>query len=203
MATKAQRKDFTERIVKTFYKQSHGNQFAAIVYCSEAELKKGLESVKFTTEDEYGCPLLDSSIACAPECDEDITNYLAARPVEYDEEVACYYANKHSNADKIHTEEILLKNLERLTSEYECGQLPEHIFLYTWITPCTKCSELIIDKLRSPPYDKIPTTILYTTNTHTKGDDVEQAKQSLRDAGFEVERVRLWFPQYCRDIASV
>ena len=181
--TKPQRKALTERIIYTFKQQSRGHQFAVVVFCTQDDLDSGLKTVDFITEDDHGWPLLDSDIPCVPECEEAVTTYLAARP-----------------STRVHAEQYLLKNLEKLTRRWveAHGELPKHIFLYTWITPCSKCSELIIDTLCSPPYNEIPTTVLYTTNTAVSGDNVEQARQMLKQAEIKVERVPFWSPRNYR-----
>ena len=199
--TKTKRNDFAEQIIETFKEQREGHQFAAIVYCSQTDIDNGFKHVNFITKDKYGMPLLNSDLTCVPEYTRDITNYLAARPEYKDGYIGTL------PSDKVHAEKILMSNLDVLTIAYlkKNRELPAHIFLYTWFTPCSECSELIIDKLCSFPYDQIPTTIFYTSNTPVRGDDVEQARESLRDAGFEVEQVpyNTYLPMRNRAVASI
>ena len=188
LPTKAQRKALAERIIYTFREQSRGSQFAVIVFCSQTDLDSGLETVSFITKDDDGLPLLDSDIPCVPEREEEVTTYLAARPYH-----------------RVHAEMFLLQDIEKLKRRWveDHGELPKHILLYTWITPCSRCSELIIDTLCSPPYNKIPQTVLYTTNTAVKDDLVEHARQMLEDTCIKVEKVRFWSPQHYRRIGSI
>ena len=199
--TKIKRNDFAEQIIDTFKEQREGHQFAVVIYCSQADIDSGFKHVNFITEDKHGMPLLNSDLTCVPEYTKDITNYLAARP-EYKDG---FFATLPS--DKVHAENILMSHLDVLTIAYlkRNHELPAQIFLYTWFTPCSKCSELIIDKLCSYPYNEIPTTVLYTAHTCVSGDDVEKARKSLRDAGFEVEQVpyNSYLPMQKRAVASI
>ena len=125
LPTRTERNVFTKRIIDTFKEQRQSQQFAAIVYCTQDDLDSGLRSVDFCIWDDYDYPLLDSDIPCVPEYTWNITNYLAARP-----------------SGRIHAERTLMRHLDRLSSAFinEYEEPPEHIYLYTWFTPCTQCS---------------------------------------------------------------
>ena len=163
---------FIKRVIAAFEEQRVKSQFATLILCSKEDYQSSFKSVRFSSND-LDKPILDYRKELMPQ-QYDMYKYLCARP-----------------SGKVHAESILLKQLDNLLSGYQSKkyELPSCIVLYSWITPCSDCTELIIDKLCTPPYDDIPTVVAYTTNTHAKGDNVEKARQRLRDSGFTVQQV--------------
>ena len=162
-----------KQVIPTFEGQRIRSQFATIILCSENDCKSGFQSIQFN---EPGQPLVDNAVEWMPQDYCQYHNYLVARPT-------C--SGGH------HAEHYLMQQLDYLLLAYllKNSRLPSCIVLYSWITPCSDCAELIIDKLCTPPYDDIPTVVAYTTNTHAKGDNVEKARQRLRDCGFKVQQI--------------
>lgn len=186
-------KDFKQFVVKqvipTFEGQRIKSQFATIILCSEKDCKSGFQSIQFNKPDQ---PVVDYTVEWMPQDYHQYSNYLAARP---------------NGSGSHHAEHYLMEKLDYLLLAYllKNSKLPTYIVLYSWITPCSSCTELIIDKLCTSPYDEIPTVVAYTTNSHAKGDNVEKARGRLRDCGFTVQQVSypIYLPIKDKTIPSV
>lgn len=159
-------------LIPTFSEQSKRSQFAALVLCSEEDREDSFREVEFFPTDGSE-PLLDNTKVRMPEYRFQYGNYLAARPTD---------------RGRIHAEQLLLDEYDYLLSSYrdELGC----IILYTRITPCSTCAEAIVNKFPRSCFDEVPKVVAYTTNTEKKGgDDVEAARQTLKNAGFTVLKV--------------
>lgn len=174
-------KQFMERVIPAFEMQRVKSQFATIILCSQKDCESGFKEFNFSPANEFDEPILDHDMRWMPQDDSDYDNYVAARP---------------THGGRTHAEHFLLAELDKLFSANKSkndDETPSCIILYTWITPCSSCTELIIEKLCIPRYDKIPKVVAYTTNTHQRGDNVEEARERLRKAGITVQQVPYWF----------
>lgn len=90
---------------------------------------------------------------------------------------------------QVHTEEILLKDeLLDLFKAYRFhrGVSPDHVVLYTWLSPCLDCAELIIEHFGRLPAD-ITKSVVYSTNFSKFSRECNKyARQKLRDANIDV-----------------
>ena len=123
-------------------------------------------------------PVIDSSISLSPP-DGMYGNYLAAQP----------------NRKGKHSEIQILDRLDDLYNQYKVihdGQPPEALLLYSWIVPCEKCTDAIVAKLTSEPFNSIPTKVIAYTILGTKAKcrcDVEYTKNKLEITGIDLLRV--------------
>ena len=162
-----------EQVIPLFEKQREKSQFAAIILCSRDDCDSELQRIKYSPSDSFRRPLTDSTQPMMPNENSDFDNYITAKPYE-----------GH------HAEHILLSQIDNLYAAFTSKHgKPYYIILYTWITPCSNCAKLIIEKLSQQPYSDIPRVVAHTTNTHKKGDDVQTAKHRLREAGITVLEV--------------
>ncbi len=162
-----------EQVIPLFEKQRERSQFSAIILCSMDDCDSEFEGIDYSPSDSFGRPLTDSKQMMMPNNYSDFDNYITAKPFE-----------GH------HAEHILLSQLDKLYAAFQSQHgKPYYIILYTWITPCSNCAQLIINKLSQQRYSDIPRVVAHTTNTHKKGDDVQGAKQRLREAGITVLEV--------------
>ena len=125
-------------------------------------------------------PIIDPSSSLSPpeEMKEEYDNYLAARPNE-----------------RGHSEKQIVDNLENLYNQYTTkhGSPPQAMLLYSWIVPCVHCTDLLINTLKSEPYNSIPEKLVAYTTLGTKAEcecDVEYTTER-----FKSNRLKLvWVP---------
>ena len=167
-------KFITQQVIPMFENQRERSQFATIILCSKEDCKDNLETIEYTPSDWLGGPLLDNKQPRMPAKYSDFDNYITARP----------YGG-------LHAEHNLIPQLDHLYSAFvsKHNEAPSYIILYTWITPCSSCAQMILDKLSQPPYRDTPRLVAYTTNTHKRGDDIRGARDSLRKDGITVLEV--------------
>ena len=107
-------------------------------------------------------------------------NYLAARP-----------------SYGVHSETQILDRLDNLYNQYKGkhGSPPQALLLYSWIVPCKHCTDNLVAKLTSEPYNSIPTKVVaYTTlGTTTKCKcDQKYTIRKFENTGVDVVRIRVW-----------
>ena len=106
----------------------------------------------------------------------DLDNYEVARP----------------NGKK-HAEKTLMGDLDSLYIAYQeenIGEIPACIFLYSWLMPCVKCTELIIDKLCQPPFEDTPVIVVFTNPYQEESEVIaESNRQKFLRENFEVYQV--------------
>ena len=178
--TEATLVDFiSKQVVPVFQKQREKAQFATIILCSKEDCNDDLKAIKYSPSNWQGEPKLDSKQPGMPAKYSDFDNYIAARPHE-----------------GFHAEHFLISQLDYLYTSFTIkhNEAPSYIILYTWITPCSSCAQMILDKLSQPPYRDIPRLVAYTTNSHEEGDDIKGARRRLMEAGITVLHTPLAAP---------
>ena len=118
--------------------------------------------------------LVNPSVPSFPDRDTHLGNYIVARP---DHNVT---QSRHVHAEKILLDRLL--RLEALKDEYD-----PTIVLYSWMMPCTGCTNALIQSLRNHRSNVI---IVYTIDW--KGVDLDtnqQNRQRLCRAGIQVYQV--------------
>ncbi len=160
-------------VIPLFEKQRKRSQFAAIILCSREDCDSELLQINYSPLNVLGEPQTNSSCPFMPQRDFD--NYITARP---------------DRRGHHHAEKLLISQLDDLYTSFRSKHgTPCYVILYTWITPCSNCATLIINKLSERPYSDIPRVVAHTTNTSKGNDDVRAAKARLREAGIEVLEV--------------
>ena len=162
------------RVIPNFEAQRiEGDQFAALILVGEGNL----EETRFEPSNDEGIPLVDSDRLTSPPRSQ-YCNYVAACP--------------HLEKRHIHAEKALLGELEILWNAYlQRNPRPRCIILYSWMQPCTTCTNAIIRKLKSIPY--ISATLIVAYTIEWKGirpTENEQNRQRLRSEGITVEQVK-------------
>ena len=118
--------------------------------------------------------LVDNSFVSFP-TDDDLVNYIVARPDQ-----RC--------SPPRHAEETLLDRFDALKDRYP-GSPISTVLLYSWLMPCSGCTELLIQKFKNCPYKVI---VVYN-NDWTKAipdEKNEENRNMLRGAGIDVYQVR-------------
>ena len=159
-------------IIPNFHKQrEEGDQFAVLI------IEASLRNIVFQPCDNTGRPHVDRDHPFYPPTYQCV-NYIAARPHK-------------AMGFTIHTEKILMQQLESLWANYRKNfhAYPNHIILYSWMMPCSHCTQAIIGKMSK--YTSTGKVVAYTINW--KGipeDENENNRTCLQQAGIHVIRVR-------------
>ena len=87
--------------------------------------------------------------------------------------------------------------IDNLYNQYKGkhGSPPQAMLLYSWIVPCMHCTDNLVAKLMSEPYNSIPTKVVaYTTlGTTTKCKcDQKYTIKKFENTGVDVVRIRVW-----------
>ena len=165
-----------QQVIPRFKDQRERSQFAVAILCTKEECENDLQAINYSPSNWQGYPILDSRQIGMPTKYDDFDNYIVSRPWKRED---------------FHAEELLIPELDHLYSAFKSkhNEAPSYIILYTWITPCSSCAQMILDKLSQPPYRDTPRLVAYTTNTQKRGDDIRGARDSLRIAGIKVIHV--------------
>ena len=155
-----------EILAKKFDTQClYNSEFAVLFLLSSRCLNDWIQSI------EGGQYETDKYRNSVPNSDDDLTNYIIARPG----------GNRHAEVN-------ILNRLGRLKSQYERKNFPhlESILLYTWIPPCVKCTQ-DIKTILGPYAFTHRVVVIYTM----KDDDTTPAGayEELKNMGIEVLRV--------------
>ena len=100
----------------------------------------------------------------------------------------------------MHVEKILLGKYTELAEAYtesHGGAYPNHVILYTWLSPCEDCTKHIIDAFQRLPAT-MTKSVVYSANYYLSGyspEDNECARQQLREAGISVRHVKVEAPR--------
>ena len=126
--------------------QATKTQFAVLILSSKPQ-----------TEFETFRPDVNSKKPCMPDND----NYLVARP--------------HNGK---HAEIIMLEKVDALWSAYvgKHGEQPVGVFLYSWLMPCTNCTNMILDKLAER---RAEVTVAYTGKNFEETKDTQENNRNL------------------------
>ena len=123
-------------------------------------------------------PVINPKCPRSPPDPATYNNYLAARP-----------------DSGVHSEIQILDRLGELYNAYlrnHKNQAPKALLLYSWIVPCIKCTDRIVDTFEKKPFADIPTKVVaYTTNGggSCSDCDVNYTQTELLNAGIDFTKV--------------
>ena len=164
-------------IVPSFFRKqnSWGDQFAVLILVARVDIKD-ITRVVLCPRDHLGSPLVNSNYQRCPNSATDYNNYIVARP-EYNS----------------HAEKALLDELDPLWSAFVAsnGRPPKHIVLYSWMIPCTECTELIINILCCKRYKSVGKIVAYRRKiwSELSAEENNVNRQLLRNAGIKTVEV--------------
>ena len=156
-----------EILVDKFKTQRRYNsEFAVLFLLSSRRLSDWIQSI------EGGQYETDNHRNSVPNSDDDLTNYITARP-----------------GGHFHAEVNILNRLDRLMSQYEIKNFPhlESILLYTWIPPCEACTR-VIRTILGPYAHTHRVVVIYTVKENDSTP--AGAYDELENMGIEVQRVK-------------
>ena len=184
MANLPQLHILVQNIVQKFAPQRQGGYEFGVLFLSSEEDFETHPDVEFfaaTSQDPT-----DSSLPTFPP-DLSICNYVTARPDQ-------------RGTNTIHAEEQLMDKLDLLMTQYKSSDLPvcKSIVLYTWLLPCSQCTQRIIATLVSYFLeDRYRVILIYTSKMRdVSAEEARRIVGDLRMAGITViqevydERVR-------------
>ena len=110
-----------------------------------------------------------------PDRDEHLDNYVVARP-------------DHRQYSSVHAERFLIDRFEALRQK--CQEFST-IIVYSWLMPCSECTEALIDKFDIYVGGH---SVIVVYNTDQVGKDVENqnSRNRLEQAGIKVYKVRYY-----------
>ena len=134
-----------------------GRQFAIMLFISQQDYAIGNTNIPL-----YPAPTrrnINNRYPVQPS-PHDRVNYMVARP---DTE------NEAGSSQREHAERKLFDNWRELTTRYLAyhRRPPGMILLYTWATPCPRCTDIILgeyNNLHRPPQPGIPFTVAYSVD---------------------------------------
>ena len=111
-----------------------GTQFAVLTLISQEDYANGNTNIQLLPAPRHRN--INNRYSVQPE-PQDREIYMVARPDTVNEAGGC---------EREHAEKKLLDNLEQLLQKFERSyRPPAMVLLYTWLTPCKKCTEEILD----------------------------------------------------------
>lgn len=135
-----------------------GNQFAVLFLMEDSNFTE----MKFRTKEKTVRTTAEATNSKYPifPSTNMLYNYVCARP------------DKYNPQKKLHAEVLLLARLDSLLRSYRsCGHNCQLTVLYTWLLPCPKCKDKIIETLGSSgDYSRYQVILAYSTsvNYHKK-----------------------------------
>ena len=162
--------EFMRKVIRLFHGQRlGGDQFAVLIFTAESRLNR-MGGMQFQPSD----PLVNNMYSYFPR--NNLGNYIVARPDEGRHCEKIIFYQKH-----------LLQDVCRNVN-------PRCIILYSWILPCTGCTNEILCYYSniSPPRPKM--IVIYTVQWDELTDEENQRNiYQMRQAEIIVERVK-YFP---------
>ena len=171
-----------QKIVPYFNNQRERYQFAVVMLLSESDFNN-INQIRFNPSDFWGHPILNRNFSLMPQNSENYGNYIVARP----------------SSSSCHTEEeifgqysVVGSPFSRLWSAYvkRNNVSPKFILIYSWILPCSRCTDVIIRSLGEEPYNCTNVIVAHTicwlseTNLNHKNN-----KEKLMNKNITVEQV--------------
>ena len=178
------RRFISEAVIPKAEGQRTSWQFAVLVLLARSETKRP-QTFQFKPNKNSRLPI-DPSKPFIPAKSE-FNNYIVARP-EQDvlNRITEYYRIKFSQ----HAEKIVVDEFEDLLLAYvrENKEDLGGIILYSWVMPCTECTNKIIDTLAGR---KLKVTVAYTLRCKLESERIQHAnRERLRQAGATVEYIQ-------------
>ena len=128
--------------------------------------------------------LVNNSVVSFPDSDY-LVNYIVAHPDEY--------KNSYLGTSvHIHAEKTLLNRFDTLNDEFSKSEMVSTVLFYSWLMPCSGCTQLLIKKFENSAYD---VAVVYNNDWTkvVKEEENEKNRKLLRGAGIEVYQVRYQF----------
>ena len=165
-------RDFREGLV-----DPHSLQFAVAVFQPGIAWKLFQYKPSSPSHPQGQKPVIDKNVHISPPTAANANNYIAARPHKPDD-----------------AEIWILTYLRQLYNAYlknNNNRPPHALLLYSFIVPCKKCTDRIIEKFKSDPFNKIPLKVVahttYGSNCPTC--NYEYTKAALERAGIPFVQV--------------
>ena len=157
--------EFMRNVISQFRGQRlQGDQFAVLIFTTESRLNR-MRGMQFHPS----YPLVNNRYPYFPR--DDLGNYIVARPEGH------------------HSEKIIFHQRHLLQDVYR-NVNPRCIILYSWILPCTGCTNEILRYYRdiSPPRPKM--IVIFTVHWNEQSDEENQRNiDRMGQAEIIVERV--------------
>lgn len=106
---------------------------------------------------------------------------------QYDNFLAAFPFKRHT-----HSEDILLEEFNpRLYNAYinKHGHAPRFILLYSYLVPCTRCTERILNIKQSSPYSNMRWFVAYTNDTYGNPGQAQQSVNRMEQSGIRIIHV--------------
>ena len=171
----------TTRLIPDFADQRLGYQFAVVMLLSESDYQN-IEEIKYKPC-EKGKPFINPLCSSMPQC-ENYCNYIVARRDPF---LDC------------HAEEVIFGQPSKFTQLWYAYTLqhfpsPDYILIFSWILPCSKCTDLIIAALRKlrerPTYKEAKVFLAYVITWMKESPTEHESNiRKLTQNGVVVEKV--------------
>ena len=115
-------------------------------------------------------------------------NYLLAR-LSKKKELSGFTGKRH----QIHVEEKLLTEFRELWNAYRKRYMavPNHVILYTWLSPCRVCTDRIVGCFRCLPTSTTKSVVYSANYGKMSPKENKDLRQILTDAGINVVHVKV------------
>ena len=120
---------------------------------------------------------MDNSFVSFPSNDDHLVNYIVARPDQ-----------SYSPPLHVHAEKILLNRFDVLKEKFP-GSSISMVLLYSWLMPCSGCTQQLIQKFKNCPYKVVVVYNNDWTKVIPEGEN-EKNRNMLCRAGIDVYQVR-------------
>ena len=174
---------------KIIYPLSRKRQFGVLYLSSEGDIES-IPEEDLELYPKYYSWLYDAEERI-PVHQRYYNNYLLAR-LSKKKELSEFTGKKH----QIHVEEKLLTEFPELLEAYMSRfvAFPNHVILYTWLSPCPVCTNQIVDCFGCLPAS-ITKSVVYSANYRKYGTvtlkENEDLRQTLTDADINVIHVKV------------
>lgn len=194
-----------QQVIEKFHPQrKSGSQFAVFMLLDG---RKSGYRLTFKPCDSDRKPLCDSNHIFYPSPTEYV-NYIVSRPSIKPNRIVkfLYLAVARSHHYQTHAEEVIFPEVGTLVERFkmENHSCPNTIILFSWLFPCTVCTDLIIENLSGAGFrQQYPTiqNIILAYKSYWKRvskDENEKNVVRLRQEGFKLVRV-----EYAKQLPSV
>ena len=170
----------TDHLIPKFVDQRNGFQFAVVILLSEKDYQN-IKEMSYTPSDEQGNPITDVAHISMPQCKTTYCNYIVARPIRR--------KNYHAEIEIFGNPSTCNSNFKKLWDAYQLkrGKRPDYILIFSWILPCSNCTEVIIESLKNSPYNEARTFVGHVIDWR-KEPDYEYVKKFKKN-GIIIQKV--------------
>ena len=185
-----------QQILENFHLQrKSGSQFAVVLLLNG---NISGQQLSFKPCDSNRKPLYNSNHAFYPPSTEYV-NYIVARPSVKPNRLVkfLYLAVARSKHYQIHAEEVILPEFETFVERFKANNhsYPNTVILFSWLFPCTLCTNMIIEELTGALFrQQYPTiqNIVLAYKTYWRRVSKEENEMNmvrLKKEGFKLVRV--------------